>query len=78
MLHCPQLQLVWILQNDVGLVFVRVHIACKCLWFNDVQVKQIMCKLLKVFQVCFNICDSSLCENISVEYVFWTRDKKLR
>lgn len=74
LLQCPELQSDQISQCDVGPVFVMVHIACKCSWFNDMQVIQIMRTLLKAFQVCFNIHDSPPDENISREYVFWTAE----
>ena len=59
MFYFPQLQTDQIFHCDVGLVFVVAHTARKCSWFNDMQVIQIMCKLLKVFQVCVNTHDSS-------------------
>lgn len=77
MLYCPQLQTDQIFQHDVGPVFVVARTACKCSWFNDMQVIQIMCKLLKVFQVCVNTHDSSPGEYISGEYVLWILDKRL-
>lgn len=67
----PQLQFDQIFQHGVGPVFVIVHVASKCSCFNDMQVMQIMQTLLKVFQVCFSVHDSSLNKKI---FLFWTSD----
>lgn len=77
-MYCPQLQTDQIFQYDVGPDFVVAHTASKCTWFNDMQVIQIMCKLQKVFQMCVNTDDSTPSQYISVEYILWILDKRLK
>ena len=78
MSYCLQLQTNQIFQCDVGPVFVVAHTASKSSWFNDKQVIHIMCKMQEVFQMCVNTHDSFPSEYISVEYVLWTPDRRLK